>query len=456
MKGYLEPVLFAAVLFLVMLVPLSAQYTEERTLSGGQFATSDTMSHGEIVITHNDNFTTQGWQGNGTVDNPFLISGLKIASNGVCINISNTDAYFVIEDCYLTSGSTAPSGCAISFQSVQNGEVRNVIMTRKAVGVDALDTSATLLSNATIYDSDLGICLKDSTGCSIVNSTITHSLGGSAITLDNSDHCDVIGNQLQGNKIGFLSNSSQWITLTNNTIVGNSNYGIQSTSGTKKLSVYLNRIGWNGENAIDNGSTKFWDNGKFGNWWSDGGNDTTYLIAGEANAKDRHSQVLTDSLGPEILTQFSQSRSDGFYTAFISAEVTDNIAVDNVILSFSLDTGTTWTNVTMDWSYSSWTASVDSLTAGSTIYYVVFASDYATNWEMTQNETQTITLDTDTVSTSPITGTNPSTNPTGTNGSINNGFGIEPLVIIAIVGAAAVGVVAIVMYRYPSKIGWGN
>ncbi len=452
MKGYLEPVLFVTVLLLVMLVPLSAQYTEARTPGGGQFATSDMTSHGEIVITHNDNFTTQGWQGNGTIDSPFLIAGLEIASDGVCINISNTDAYFVIENCYLTSDSTTPSGYAISLESVQNGEARNVFITRKAIGVDVLDTSATLFSNATIYDSDLGIYLKDSTSCSIVNSTITHILRGSAIALDNSDHCNVIGNQLHGNKIGFLSNSSQWITLTNNTIVGNSNYGIQSTSGTKKLSAYWNRIGWNGENAIDNGSTKFWDNGNFGNWWSDGGNDTTYLIAGEANAKDRHSQVWTDSLGPEIHAQFSQSRSDSFYTAFISAAVTDNIAVDNVILSYSLDTGTTWTNITMDWSYLSWTASIDSLPAGSTIHYVVYASDYANNWEMTLDETQNITLETDTVSTLPTTGTS----PTGTNGSIDNGFGIEPLVIIAIVGAAAVAVVAIVMYRYPSKIGWGN
>ncbi|MCK5152039.1 MAG: right-handed parallel beta-helix repeat-containing protein, partial [Candidatus Thorarchaeota archaeon] len=448
-----------------LLVPQSIQHANDGISNSRQFVTSETTPHDEIVITHNDNFTTQGWQGNGTVDDPFLISGLEITSDTECVNISNTDMYFVIENCYLTSDDTTPSGYAISLESVQNGEIRDVIITRKAIGIIALDTSDTSFSNITIYDTGLGIDLRESADCSIANSTIIGSLEGSAINLYNSDHCDIGNNRLLGNQVGFLSNSSEWITITNNTIVGNSIYGIQSTSGSKKLSVYWNRIGWNSQNAIDNGTTKFWDNGNLGNWWSDGDNETDYVVPGSANAKDRHPQVWNDTIGPDISTQLSSSESEGVYSVQFSVDAIDDVAINQVILSISQDGGITWTNTTMDWSYSSWTSSVESLSLGSVINYVVYVSDYAGNWETTSEEEYTVPLETDTSTTTATTTTTTGTdtNPTsgtGTNTTTEpggNGSGTELVPIIAIIGVAALLViVAIIMYKNPDKFGRSN
>ncbi|MFW9955883.1 MAG: right-handed parallel beta-helix repeat-containing protein [Candidatus Thorarchaeota archaeon] len=439
--------------FCILLFSQATELTFDRSSNSKQFMMSETEAHYEIVITHNDNFTAQGWDGNGTAVNPFLISGLEIASDAICINISNTDLYFIIENCHLTSEGSTPSGYGISFEAVSNAQVRDIFITRKVIGINVLDASDTLFSNVTIYDSSSGAYIRDSTDTSISNSSIIGSTEGSAIILDSSDHCNIIGNQIHGNQVGFLSNSSEWISITNNTIVGNSAYGIQSTSGSKKLSVYWNRIGWNGINAIDNGTTKFWDNGNYGNWWSDSDNDTAYLIPGAANAKDRHSQLWTDNLGPDIHTVLSQSKSDSIYSIHISAEVADNIAVDQVIASVSLDDEVSWENITMDWSYTSWTTSIDSLSADSTIHYVVYASDYAENWEVTSADVYSIIVETDTGSTSQTTTTDTNT----TNGFTGNGPEIGPIVIAAVFGAIAIiSVVAVLMYQYPSKFRRNN
>lgn len=438
----------------LLVIPEAALPANDRPSTEYNFVLSDITQHNAIVITHNDNFTAQGWQGNGTVDSPYLISDLEITTGSTCINISNTDAYFIIENCHLSSESETPSGYAISFKSVQNGVIRNIFMTMKAVGVTAFDISDTTFSYVTISDTDLGIFLEESEDCHIVNSTIIRNQESSAVVLYNSDHCDIINNQLIGNRIGFLSNASEWITFSNNTIVGNSEYGIQATSGTKKLSVYWNYIGWNNQNAVDNGSTKFWDHDDLGNWWSDYGNESTYLVPGTAKAKDRFPKVWNDTTSPDISTQLFPSESDGVH---ITVEATDNIAVNQVLLSFSLDDGSSWSNVTMDWSSSSWVANVESVSPGTIIHYVVYASDYAGNWMVTSDETYSVPLETDASTTESTTGTGTNTNPTSgadTNNTDGTGFAVDPLVIAGIVGVTAIiSVVAILMYRHPSKFG---
>ncbi|MHA1906897.1 MAG: right-handed parallel beta-helix repeat-containing protein [Candidatus Thorarchaeota archaeon] len=463
MKKYQGLVLAISILFCLLLVPQSMQHANDGISNSRQFVTSDTTPHDEIVITHNDNFTTQGWEGNGTLEDPYLISDIEIRSSGTCINISNTDSYFIIENCHLISDSEDPSGYAISLESVQNGEIRNIIVVRKTVGITAFALSETTFSNVTIYDSGLGMFLEESNNCYISNSTITRNPESPAITLYNSDHCDITNNRLIGNRIGFLSNSSDWITVTNNTIVGNSEFGITTTSGTKKLAAYWNNIGWNGQNAADNGSTKFWDNGNQGNWWSDYDNESDYFIPGSANAKDRFPQVWVDNVGPDISTQVSTSESEGEYSLHVSAEIIDDAAVNQSILSVSVDGGSVWTNVTMDWAYASWITSVENLSADTTVHYVVYASDFAGNWEVTSIDTYYIPVETDTTTTATETSTTTATNtPTGTdtattNTTIGDGAASDPLILAAIAGAVIIiCVLAIMFYYYPSKFTRSN
>jgi len=275
-----------------------------------------------------------------------------------------------------------------------------------------------------------------------------------AVTLHNSGHCDITNNRLIGNRIGFLSNSSQWITVANNTIVGNSEYGIQSTSGTKKLYVYWNHIGWNDLNAIANGLSKFWDHDDLGNWWSDYDNESDYIVPGSSNAIDRFPNIWNDIIGPDIHVQLFQFELD---SVLISAEILEDVAVEQAVLSFSVGDESSWTNMTMDWSDSSWVATVEHLSAGDKIHYVVYANDYAGNWELTSEATYTISVETDSTTTQTTIGSGTDTNTTSgtyTNDTEGSGFVLEPLVIVGIVGAVAIiSIVATLMYKYPNKFG---
>ncbi len=400
-----------------------------------EFIVSDTTSHDEIVITHNDNFTDQGWSGNGTFDDPIVISNLEIASDGACINISNTNLFFVIENCHLTSVGDVPNGNALVLESVQNVVIRDVTITMKVVGIVGIAISDALFSEITIYDTNQGLSFQESEDSTVANCTITGGAEGPAVDFYDSDHCEIIGNQLIGNHDGVVLNSSDWMKVTNNTIVGNSYYGIHSSSGNKKLSAYWNKIGWNGQNALDDGNTKSWDSADEGNWWSDAENGTDYIVPGDANAKDRNPHAWVDDTVPAISTQSVPSDSENTRSLLISAEVTDDIWVDEVILSFSLDNRTTWTNVTMSWNHTHWASAIKNLTSGSEVHYMVYASDYAGNWGITSDESYSV--------------------------SIPGPFGelpeIEPLAIIGLVGIIAIiSTIAILAYRTPSKVGWNR
>ncbi len=82
---------------------------EERNL----FAPSTV--HSPIEIDGDSEFALQGWKGNGTKNNPYLIESLTIMSSGEsCIKIMNTNSFFIIRNCTLGGASFNEGGIAIS------------------------------------------------------------------------------------------------------------------------------------------------------------------------------------------------------------------------------------------------------------------------------------------------------------------------------------------------------
>ena len=79
----------------------------EKTLSG--------TVHDPIFIDGDEDFhanaTAEGWAGNGSAGNPYIIDGYDIdldGSAGHCIHIANTLVYFTISNCLLTGASVNP------------------------------------------------------------------------------------------------------------------------------------------------------------------------------------------------------------------------------------------------------------------------------------------------------------------------------------------------------------
>ena len=101
----------------------------------------DYVNHDPISILSNADFAAQrdleGWAGNGTLDDPYIIEGYNITYNGYDIRISNVTAHFVIRNCYLMSKGTVkndPYDDGVYFYNVTNGSVTNNIIANNTDG----------------------------------------------------------------------------------------------------------------------------------------------------------------------------------------------------------------------------------------------------------------------------------------------------------------------------------
>ena len=93
------------------------------------------IQHGIIRINNNTEFARiaqqEGWPGDGSENNPYIIEGYDIDARGAgnCIYIGNTTVYFIIKNCYLHNSSYLSDlyfeGVGILLYNVQNGIIDN-------------------------------------------------------------------------------------------------------------------------------------------------------------------------------------------------------------------------------------------------------------------------------------------------------------------------------------------
>ncbi len=173
-----------------------------------------------IRIDGNDDFAAQaadeGWPGDGSEGNPYVIEGYEIdgSGHGYGIYVGNTTAYFVIKDCYIhnVSGGYASiyfSDQGIMLYSVQNGEIYGNIFYGVGRGIELRKSQSNIIYNNTItvdYDR-WGIYLTSSNHNVISNNTIqgqsTDRAGLAGITLILSNHNRIIENDISNFKIGI-------------------------------------------------------------------------------------------------------------------------------------------------------------------------------------------------------------------------------------------------------------
>jgi parallel beta-helix repeat protein len=78
---------------------------------GPRLEPEELTPHVPVFIEGTEDFELQGWPGEGTEEEPYLISGLNITRDldTVLISIKNTFAHFLIQDCYVRQISNAPA-----------------------------------------------------------------------------------------------------------------------------------------------------------------------------------------------------------------------------------------------------------------------------------------------------------------------------------------------------------
>jgi parallel beta-helix repeat protein len=156
--------------------------------------------HAPFNITSDGDFETQGWPGNGSAVNPYLIQNLNITStDSTCIWVMNTTCHFRIEDCLFVSQvydySLYPPIFPITLTNTSNGKVESNQFVDCSAAISGFQ-----ISNYSISDNELAVSHQ---GISVdfVNSTvISNNTQGSepcayGISIGHSRNCTVSFNR---------------------------------------------------------------------------------------------------------------------------------------------------------------------------------------------------------------------------------------------------------------------
>jgi parallel beta-helix repeat protein len=190
--------------------------------------------HDYIEIDGDVNFSAtallEGWPGDGSSENPYIIDGLDIEVGGVNrISISNTRVSFTISNCDLTGGFNGPrvGGAGIYLENVTNGELVNNIFFTLMDGIVLYGSSSNTVFNNTFTEGLYNIVLDYSDYNTVANNTCTNGVG---ISLRFSDYNTVANNTCNNNGEGIYLESSDYNTVANNNCSSNGNNGISLES----------------------------------------------------------------------------------------------------------------------------------------------------------------------------------------------------------------------------------
>jgi parallel beta-helix repeat protein len=211
--------------------------------------------HSSISITSNNEFSTQGFSGSGTVLDPYKLNNVNISSaTGTLISIQNTDVYFEIKNSYIDGLNTSYWG--IYFNNVSHGFIENnTIKNNGASGIYVISSSHNLIvnntisHNALIYDRSSGIEIRQSNNNIIENNSVFNQVIGHGLFFSLSNHNIVQNNTVYNNHyMGFRFDNSINLTISKNTIFshlesGLSLYYVSSSNLTDNI-VY--KSNWSG------------------------------------------------------------------------------------------------------------------------------------------------------------------------------------------------------------------
>lgn len=174
----------------------------DREISVVERYSSSLETHDEIEIISNANFSIQGWPGNGTAGNPYVIEGLEIDGFGTdCVYIENTDVYFVIRNCQFEASW-------------------------RYRGISLSNVTRATIEDCVIHDCSSGIRLFESPHCTIKDNQISDTQVGISVN-SHSDYASIFGNNISsGGTDGIAIYSSPYAVVENNTIFGYSQSGV--------------------------------------------------------------------------------------------------------------------------------------------------------------------------------------------------------------------------------------
>jgi parallel beta-helix repeat protein len=128
-------------------------------------------------ITSNADFVSEGWNGSGTLADPYEIANVEITSINNALRIVNTTAHFAVRYCSI-KGTTHQSGWGIQLDNVTNGEISNCEFTAIDDAFGISDSSNSSFSDNTVWNCSLGIGAWASSHLEILRNTIRNGSSG--------------------------------------------------------------------------------------------------------------------------------------------------------------------------------------------------------------------------------------------------------------------------------------
>jgi parallel beta-helix repeat protein len=181
--------------------------------------------HTPIAINGDADFVStaqkEGWQGDGTIGNPFIIENWHIDVTGLSVDsieIRNTNVYFTIRYC-LFIGEKVYFRFGVDLVNVDNGTLSNNTFIALHRGIQLETSNYNLIINNTCFNSTYGIRLVNSNEWNDIVNNTCNECWRSIELWTGSDNNNVRGNFVtNGESAGINIEGCSYITVENNTV----------------------------------------------------------------------------------------------------------------------------------------------------------------------------------------------------------------------------------------------
>jgi len=135
---------------------------------GSRLAPGDYTNHVPILIDENEDFDFLGFQGEGTQNDPYVISSLNITADygPILLRIFNIDAYFTVVDCYFKQGA---DDIGIHLENTSHATIEHVTIDSNSYGVVGINSNNTLINSNHITGIMQAVIFMRSHDCRISN-----------------------------------------------------------------------------------------------------------------------------------------------------------------------------------------------------------------------------------------------------------------------------------------------
>ncbi|OLS29687.1 MAG: hypothetical protein ThorAB25_15120, partial [Candidatus Thorarchaeota archaeon AB_25] len=217
MKFALTSLLFILILNFTASIDQSTIISREQSIENHPqkvHAIANYTTHSPILIESNSDFETQGWPGNGSASNPYVISGLNITSDVDCIQVRYTSVHFTIRDCFLSASDWKD---CIDLQIVNTAFINSCIISTRFDGINLYSASNVVVQDCVIESARGPITALNSYGFQVINCTFPAGTLGSfplRFWLETSNNAIIDGNEFHD--VFITTVGSNFITLTSN------------------------------------------------------------------------------------------------------------------------------------------------------------------------------------------------------------------------------------------------